>query len=59
MTKISLFLQILYSIQDEAVQEWEIAAFYLLDDGYKKILITTDRNPLSKFGERLSNGEFI
>ena len=38
--------EVSYTIQDEAVKEREISAFHLLDDGYKKILITMDRNPL-------------
>ena len=40
------YIQVSYTIQDEAVKEREISAFHLLDDGYKKILITMDRNPL-------------
>ena len=44
--------EVSYTIQDEAVKEREISAFHLLDDGYKKILITMDRNPLSN----LENG---
>ncbi len=40
------------TIQDEAVKEREVSVFHLLDDGYKKILITMDRNPLSN----LENG---
>ena len=34
------------------MKEREISAFHKLDDGYKKILITMDRNPLSN----LENG---
>ena len=41
------YIQVSYTIQDEAVKEREVSAFRLLDDGYKKILITMDRNPLS------------
>lgn len=40
------YIQVSYTIQDETVKEREISAFRLLDDGYKKILITMDRNPL-------------
>ncbi len=40
------YIQVSYSIQDERVKEREVSAFRLLDDGYKKILITMDRNPL-------------
>ncbi len=46
------YIQVSYTIQDEAVREREVSAFRLLDDGYKKILITMDRNPLSN----LENG---
>ncbi len=46
------YIQVSYTIQDEAVKEREVSAFHLLDDGYKKILITMDRNPLSN----LENG---
>ncbi len=46
------YIQVSYTIQDEAVREREVSAFHLLDDGYKKILITMDRNPLSN----LENG---
>ena len=41
-----------YTIQDEVTKEREISAFRRFDDGYKKILITMDRNPLSN----LENG---
>ena len=46
------YIQVSYTIQDEAVKEREVSAFHLLDDGYKKILITMDRNPLTN----LDNG---
>jgi len=46
------YIQVSYTIQDEAVKEREVSAFHRLDDGYKKILITMDRNPLSN----LENG---
>ena len=46
------YIQVSYTIQDEATKEREISAFRRLDDGYKKILITMDRNPLSN----LENG---
>ena len=46
------YIQVSYTIQDEAVKEREVSAFHRLDDGYKKILITLDRNPLSN----LENG---
>ncbi len=46
------YIQVSYTIQDEDVKERELSAFRLLDDGYKKILITMDRNPLSN----LENG---
>lgn len=44
------YIQVSYTIQDEVVREREVSAFRLLDDGYKKILITMDRNPLSNLG---------
>ena len=46
------YIQVSYTIQDEVTKEREISAFRRLDDGYKKILITMDRNPLSN----LENG---
>lgn len=44
------YIQVSYTIQDERVKEREVSAFRLLDDGYKKILITMDRNPLLNLG---------
>lgn len=46
------YIQVSYTIQDEEVKGRELSAFRLLDDGYKKILITMDLNPLSN----LENG---
>ena len=46
------YIQVSYTIQNEATKEREISAFHRLDDGYKKILITMDYNPLSN----LENG---
>ena len=36
------YIQVSYTIQNEATKEREISAFHRLDDGYKKILITMD-----------------
>ena len=52
LSGISYYIQVSYTIQDAAVRAREISAFYHLDDGYKKILITMDRNPLTN----LENG---
>mgnify|MGYP001673987380 FL=1 len=46
------YIQVSYSIRDVSTKEREISAFHRLDDGYKKILITMDRNPLTN----LDNG---
>ena len=40
------YIQVTYSTREEATKERELSAFHLLDDGFKKILITMDRNPL-------------
>ena len=40
------YIQVAYSTRDKATQERELSAFRLLDDGYKKILITMDVSPL-------------
>lgn len=39
------YIQVSYTIEDEKTREREISAFYHLDDGYKKIIITMDNNP--------------
>ena len=41
------YIQVSYSTQDGTTRERELSAFRRLDDGYKKILITMDHNPLS------------
>ena len=41
------YIQVSYTIQDGTTRERELSAFRRLDDGYKKILITMDHNPLS------------
>ena len=46
------YIQVSYTVIDEATKERELSAFRLIDDGYKKILITMDRNPLGN----LENG---
>ena len=40
------YIQVSYTIEDAVTKEREISAFYHLDDGYKKIVITMDNNPL-------------
>lgn len=40
------YIQVSYNIQNEEVKKRELSAFSLLDDGYKKILITLDWVPL-------------
>lgn len=42
------YIQVSYSIEDPQTKEREISAFYHLDDGYKKILITMDNNPFTQ-----------
>ncbi len=39
------YIQVSYTIEDPDTKEREISAFYHLDDGYKKIVITMDNNP--------------
>ena len=46
------YLQVSYTVSGENTKERELSAFRLLDDGYKKILITMDKNPL----QNLENG---
>ena len=41
------YIQVSYTIQDGTTRERELSAFRRLDDGFKKILITMDHNPLS------------
>lgn len=44
------YIQVSYTIDDVQTREREISAFYHLDDGYKKIVITMDNNPLTNLG---------
>ena len=44
------YIQVSYTIQEKGTKERELSAFRKLDDGYKKVLITMDRNPLSNLG---------
>lgn len=46
LTGRQYYIQVSYSVLDQATKERELSAFYHLDDGFKKILITMDRNPL-------------
>ena len=46
------YIQVSYSVIDQETKERELSAFRMIDDGYKKILITMDRNPLGN----LENG---
>lgn len=46
------YIQVSYTIQNQETKERELSAFKRLDDGYKKIIITMDRNPLTN----LENG---
>lgn len=46
------YIQVSLTIEDNATKERELKAFKGLDDGYKKIVITVDNNPLC----RLENG---
>lgn len=39
------YIQVSYTVIDEKTRDRELSAFNLLDDGYKKILITMDDNP--------------
>jgi len=41
------YIQVSYTIEDAATREREISAFYHLDDGYKKIVITMDNSPFT------------
>ena len=44
------YIQVSYSIEDVKTRERELSAFCKLDDGYKKIVITMDDNPLTNLG---------
>lgn len=44
------YIQVSYTITDESTRNRELSAFAHLDDGYKKIIITMDRNPLGNLG---------
>lgn len=44
------YIQVSYSIEDEKTRERELSAFHRLDDGYKKIVIAMDDNPLTNLG---------
>lgn len=44
------YIQVSYSIEDKSVKDRELSAFRHLDDGFKKILITMDQNPLTNLG---------
>ena len=44
------YIQVSYTIEDAVTRERELSAFYHLDDGYKKIVITMDDNPLVNLG---------
>lgn len=46
------YIQVSLTIADPITKERELSAFHLLDDGFKKILITMDYNPL----KNLENG---
>lgn len=45
-----LYLQITLSLENEDTKKREIKAFKGLDDGYKKIVISMDENPLTNLG---------
>lgn len=42
------YIQVSLTIEDPKVRERELSAFKNLDDGYKKIVITMDDNPLTR-----------
>ncbi len=42
------YLQVSLTLEDIKVRERELSAFKNLDDGYKKIVITMDENPLTR-----------
>lgn len=42
------YIQVSLTIEDSQVRERELSAFKGLDDGYKKIIITMDDNPLTR-----------
>ena len=44
------YIQVSYNLEDEQTRKREISAFYHLDDGYKKIVITMDNNPFTNLG---------
>jgi len=44
------YVQVAYTLVDEAKKNQELAAFFGLDDGYKKIIITMDNDPFTIVG---------
>ena len=44
------YIQVCYTLVNEETKNREISAFSKLDDGYKKIIITTDNNPFTNLG---------
>ena len=51
------YIQVSYTIQDEETRKRELSSFRLLDDGFKKIVLTMDDNPLTQLenGYRMLN----
>ena len=51
------YIQVSYTIQDEETRKRELSSFKLLDDGFKKIVLTMDDNPLTQLenGYRMLN----
>ena len=41
------YIQVAYTVREAETRERELSAFRRLDDGFKKILLTMDRNPLT------------
>ncbi len=44
------YIQVCYTLVNQETKDREISAFSKLDDGYKKIIITTDNNPFTNLG---------
>ncbi len=52
-----IYIQVSFSIEEPSVRQRELSAFRGIDDGYRKIIITADANPLTilEKGYRMMN----
>lgn len=47
----TIYIQVCYSIEKDGVKERELKPFDSIRDSYRKVLITTDKNPLFNLGK--------